>query len=136
MADPLSTYLGILSSVASLLQLSRNVTDFIRNIRTEDEQKRDLLKEIAAIEILLEDLDRKAKSPAWEKTLRSISMRGGPLDSLKAALQTLNTKLRPVDSSLSALANRLLWYFEKDEYDEILSKIERSKSTLVLALGW
>lgn len=133
MADPLSTYLGILSSVASLLQLSRNVTDFIRNIRTEDEQKRDLLKEIAVIEILLEDLDRKAKSPGWEKTLRSSV---GPLDSLKAALQILTGKLRPVDGSLSALTNRLLWYFEKGEYEELLSKIERSKSTLALVLGW
>jgi len=134
MADPASAVLGIITSITALLELLKNVTKFIREIREEDQQKRDLLKEIVATGQVLQELERKAKSPEWENTVRSMNRSDGPLDLLKSALETLKVKLRPGDTPLANFTNRILWYFEKGEYEEILSKIERGKATLSLIL--
>jgi hypothetical protein len=57
---------------------------------------------------------------------------GGPLELFKSALEKLESKAK---SSSMQTARRFTWHFEKGEYEDCLSKIERSKSNLILVLN-
>lgn len=57
----------------------------------------------------------------------------GPLELLKEALEQLVRRLSPA-GGLAKIGNSLAWPFQKKEIDEILRKIERQKSLIMLAM--
>jgi predicted transcriptional regulator len=79
MAEAVGLYTGIVASVATLLQLSKAVAEYIRNTVGANEQRRELLRDITAVDALLKELERKAKLPEWKNTLEMIQSRGSPL---------------------------------------------------------
>ena len=61
-------------------------------------------------------------------------MENGPLDQLQQALMRMVAKIEPADGIMK-IGKQLKWKFEKTEVDEILSRIERLKSLINLALA-
>ena len=125
---------GLAASIGTLLQLSRQVVGYIKNTAGANKEKEGLLKEVTATTDLLDALERKAKSPEQSKVTESLDKPGGPLELLATALGALESKLRPSDNPFIKVTKRWVWHFQKDEFTEILSKIERSKSSLSIAL--
>jgi hypothetical protein len=135
MAEAVGLYTGIVASVATLLQLSKAVAEYIRNTVGANEQRRELLRDITAVDALLKELERKAKLPEWKNTLKTIQIPDSPLELLESALLELQKKLQQPDNRFKRVTKRLVWHFQKEEYEEILSKIERSKATLSILLN-
>jgi hypothetical protein len=125
---------GLVASIGTLLQLSKQVAGYITDTAGANKQKMDLLKEVNATTALLDDLESKIKSPGQHETTAGIGRLGEPLELLGSTLKTLESKLRPAHNPFFKVTQRWVWHFQKDELTEILSKVERSKSSLSIAL--
>jgi len=122
-------YVGIVAGIGSLIQLSETVLSYVRKTAGANEEKKALLLEISATNILLRELQRKAKAPEWEKTLESLQKPDGPLEVYRSALKSAEEKLEPSKNPFAKVTERFVWYFQKGEFTEILAKIGRSKAT-------
>jgi F0F1-type ATP synthase delta subunit len=134
MAEVAGVYVGLVASIGTLLQLSEIVVEYLCNTARATEQKRRLLNEIVSTNALLDDLKRKAQAPEWGNTLGLLQPQGS-LELFKSVLQELETKARLSNNRFLKVTKRLIFHFEKEEYEKILAKIERSKSTFMMALG-
>jgi hypothetical protein len=128
MADPVGLYVGIVASIGTLIQLSETVFEYIRKTSGANEEKKALLLEISATNILLRELERKAKAPEWEKTLKSLEEPDGPLELYRSALKSAEEKLKPSKNPFAKVTERFVWYFQKGEFTEILANIGRIKA--------
>ena len=128
MAEALGLYVGIVASIGSIIQFSEIVLGYVRNTAGANEEKMSLLLEISATNILLKELEGKAKAPEWKKTLESMQKLDGPLEIYTSALKSAEEKLQPSKNPFAKVTNRLVWHFQKGEFADILSKINRSKS--------
>src|SRR5947207_1218874 len=122
-------YVGLVAGIGSLIQLSETVLSYVRKTAGANEEKKALLLEISATNILLRELQRKAKAPEWEKTLESLQKPDGPLEVYRSALKSAEEKLEPSKNPFAKVTERFVWYFQKGEFTEILAKIGRSKAT-------
>jgi hypothetical protein len=134
MAEVFGLYTGIVASVGGLLQLSEVIIEYLRNTMGAKEQMNKLITEIMATKILLEELRDTAKAPEWSNTLESLEKPGSPLELLRSSLEELDKKAKVSGSQMNKITKRLVWQFDRVEYEEILSRIERSKALLSLAL--
>ena len=134
MADPLSLYVGIVAGIGTLIQLSEIVLEYLRNTAGANEEKKNLLLEISATNILLKELEGKAKVPELKNTLESMQRPDGPLEMYRSALKAAEEKLQPAKNPFIKVTKRLVWHFRKGEFAEILAKITRSKSDFVTLL--
>jgi hypothetical protein len=134
MAEVIGLYMGIVASIGGLLQLSEVIIEYLRNTMGAKEQMNKLITEIIATKVLLEELRDTAKEPEWSNTLESLEKPGGPLELLRSSLEELDKKAKLSRSQLNKITKRLVWQFDRGEYEEILSRIERSKALLSLAL--
>lgn len=128
MAEAVGVYVGIVASIGTLIQLSETVFEYIRKTSCANEEQKALLLEISATNILLRELERKAKAPEWEKTLKSLQKPDGPLELYRSALKSAEEKLEPSKYPFAKVTERFVWYFQKGEFNEILAKIGRSKA--------
>ena len=128
MAEALGLYVGIVASIGSIIQFSEIVLGYVRNTAGANEEKKALLLEISATNILLKELEGKAKAPEWKKTLESMQKLDGPLEIYRSALKSAEEKLQPSKNPFAKVTKRLVWHFQKGEFADILSKINRSRS--------
>jgi hypothetical protein len=135
MAEAIGLYTGIVASVGTILQLSKEVAEYIRNTVGANEQRRELLRDITAVDALLKELERKTKQPEWKNTLKTLQTPESPLPLIESALVELRNKLQQPDNRFKRVTKRLVWHFKKEEYEEILTKMERSKATLSILLN-
>ena len=129
MAEAVGPYVRIAASIGSLIQFSETIFEYIRKTTGANDEKKALLLEISATNILLKELERKVKAPEWEKTLESLQKPDGPLELYRSALKSAEEKLEASKHRFTRVTQRFVWYFQKDEFTEILAKIGRSKST-------
>jgi hypothetical protein len=122
-AEAVGLYTGIVASVGTLLQLSKEVAEYIRNTVGANEERRELFQDITAVDALLKELERKAKQPEWKNMLKTIQSPGSPLTLIQSALMELRKKLQHPDNRFKRVTKRLDWHFQKEEYEEILSKL-------------
>jgi hypothetical protein len=125
----------LVAAIVDLINFSKEVIDLLRDIAIANTQRSALLAEITATNALLHDLERKAKSAEWQRTLEAIERKDGPLELFKSILSVLEGKSRPSKGRFGRVGNAVMWHFEKDEFEDILRKLERCKATLSLTLG-
>jgi hypothetical protein len=135
MAEALSLYVGIVSSIGTIIALSETVVGYLRNTVHATEEKKKLVADIVATSALLKRLQDKANSPEWKHTRESMEAADGPLKRLESALKLVEAKAQPAKNRFSKVTKRLIWHFDKGEYAEILSKIRSSKLDFMTALG-
>jgi DNA-binding transcriptional regulator YdaS (Cro superfamily) len=128
MADGVSLVVGIASAFVTLIQLSETVLEYARKTARANDEKKALLTEIASANVLLNELKGKAGAPEWKKTFESMRRADGPLEMYKSALEAAAEKLQPSKNPFVKVTKRLVWYFKRGEFVEILSKISWSKS--------
>jgi hypothetical protein len=128
MADGVSLVVGIGSAFVVLMQLSESVLEYIRKTAGANDEKIALMTEIASTTILLNELKGRAEAPEWKRTFNSMQRTEGPLETYKSALEAAAEKLQPSKNPFVKVTKRMVWYFKRGEFAEILSKINRSKS--------
>jgi hypothetical protein len=130
MADPLS----IAASIIAVVQLTSSVIDYLQAVHDARKDRIDLLFEVSGLyQLLLALQNRVDKANAedrWLTQVRQLGVRDGPLDQFKSRLEHLVSKLRPP----GGLGRTLIWKLTKAEIEGVISKIERIKTLVSLAL--
>jgi len=132
--DPLS----FTASIAAVLQLTGTVLGYLNNVKDASKDRAKIAIEASIVYSLFTALKYRLEeaetSDPWYQGIRSLGVDNGPLDQFKAALELLASKLNP-GNRFRKLGRALMWTFTKTEVADILSKIERLKTLINLALA-
>lgn len=132
--DPLS----FTASIAAVLQLTGTVLSYLNDVNNASKDRAKIAIEASivyslftALKYRLEEAD---PTDPWYRGVRSLGVDDGPLDQFKTALELLASKLAP-GNNFKKFGRTLMWTFTKQEVADILSKIERLKTLVNLALA-
>lgn len=136
--DPLSLSAGIIA----VLQLSGTLVSYLNSVQSATKDQAYLAVEVSNLYSLLTALkyrveeafasDPIPKDP-WFTAVSILGTEDGPLDQTEKALERLANRIEPV-RGVKKVVRQLLWKLEQAECLDILSKIERLKSLINLAL--
>ena len=126
--DPLS----VTASIIAVLQLTTNVISYINDVKNAPKELSQFAIEASSLYALLTQLkyrvDDSKSSDAWFASVRAMGASNGPFDQYKMTLEKLQRKLTKKHGGT------LLWPFIKDEIVDSVSRIERMKSLVNIAL--
>jgi hypothetical protein len=118
------------ASIWTLIQLSETVLEYLRKTAGANKEKKILLLEISAGQVLLKELERKASAPEWKNMLKTMEKSEEPLKMYCSALKAAEDKLQPSKNPFIKVTKRFVSYFQQGEFADILTKISRSQSVL------
>ena len=134
MIDPLS----VTASITAIIDLTAKVLRYLNDVKHASKERAQCAVEVAYLQSLLLNLrfriEEEPSSGLWLTTVQSLARENGPLDQYKQTLEELERRLDAKDSGLKGAAATLVWKFSKEEIQNVLSKIERLKSLIQIAL--
>jgi hypothetical protein len=130
MAEPV----GFAASIITLVELAKDILEYVRDAYHGRKERNEIFLEVTSTLEVLSQLQDKANSAKWGDTMKVLATPHGPLDRLRTNFQSLVRGLKSSDGRLKTAGKALIWPFEKKEYQDILSSLERSKWLLTLAL--
>ena len=129
--------LSISVSITALLHTTKSIISYLGDIQDAPKERTNISSEVTRLDTLLTLLrarvERAKLGDPWFAAVRVLALRDGPLDQLRSYLDQLDLTLKPA-KGLQGVKNRVTWVFDKTEVMDILSKIERIKSLVILAL--
>lgn len=131
--DPLSITL----SITALLKLTKDVVIYIKETKDASDERKTFVRETSSLSGMLNTLvsfvnDEDSNEP-WLHAVSELVSPNGPLNAFSIALQELKNRITPV-SGIRRLGQALFWKQIKDDVQNLLSRIERLKSLVELAL--
>jgi hypothetical protein len=127
--------LGLVLSIASLIKLSTSVLtsciEYVNEVKNAPTDISKIINEVAGLEFILRQLSSIASADKNDDRISSL-----PIASLGACEETLGemaTKLAKIPGS-GVMRRRILWPFEKEKLENMLSGLEKHKATFTLAL--
>ena len=136
--DPV-TAMGAGASVLQLVGVAGKAIKYLGDIKNAPRERLRLTQELNSlfgILIELEGREDEAKASGdnkWLRGFQSLTVKFGPLDQLRTALESIVDKLKPTPK-VKEIGKTLIWPFTKREIQEILNQVERQKSTISFAL--
>ena len=135
--EPISVA-SFLAVVVQLIDVTSKVVNYFNDVKDAPKDRAKLAREAAGLLLLFTDLrcrvEETTSTDPWFTGLRSLGGEEGPaLIGFKCALEDIANKLAPATSIVN-LRRVLSWTLDKKEIDAILSKIERLKTLIGLAL--
>lgn len=131
--DPIS----FTASIIAILQLTSTVVGYLHDVKDAPKDRArcateasDLFSLLNTLKYRLEEADTER---SWYTAVRALAAEDGPLDQYKLALEQLQPKVSS-GSGIMKVGNILLWKFSKLEVNVILSRMERLKSLIQIAL--
>jgi len=127
--DSLST-----TSVMAVLQIAGSVITYLKDVKDAPKECKMCMAEISNANTLLLQLDlHMNESNSWNEMVQSLAVKDGILDQYKAALQDLVVKVESKSKAQNVM-NALQWTFVKEEVANILTRMERLKNLVSIAL--
>ncbi len=131
--DPMS----LSASIIAVLQITGTLLSYLNDVRNATKGQAQLAVEASNIYSLLTELRFRVEQSnghdPWYTAVRNLGTDNGPLDQVRQALERLASKTEP-SHGVKKLGKQFVWKFEKDDFEEILRKIERVKSLVNIAL--
>lgn len=131
--DPVS----LTASIIAILQLTSTVVGYLNEVKDAPKDRARCATEASNLFNLLNNLRYRLEeadtNQAWYTAIRALAVRDGPLDQYKLALEQLQPKVSS-SSGIAKVGNVLLWKFSKQEVNLILSRMERLKTLIQIAL--
>lgn len=131
--DPLSITVNIIT----VLQLTSKVIEYLNDVKNAPKDGARFAIEASNLYNLLVTLryrlEEGRSNEAWYTAVRSLGVQNGPLDQYKHALEQLQRKIMS-ESGLGKIGSALLWKFNKEEVASVLSRMERLKTLIQIAL--
>lgn len=128
---------GVVASVVTILHITPKVIEYLNDVKDKPKDCLRCIMEVSTLQYLLNSLKDclKTASPnePWSRHVEGLGIPNGPLDQYKDALEQMQSKLASKDDS-KGLRHALLWKFKEKEVASILSRIERLKSLVQIAL--
>lgn len=135
--DPI-TVVGFLASVVQLIDVTSKVVKYFNDVKNAPKDRGKLAREATGLLALFTDLRYRVEETTsidpWFIGLRSLGEEGGPLREFNTSMNEIADKLAPAATSVENLKKALRWTLDKNEINAILSKIERLKTLIALAL--
>jgi len=129
--------LGIAASIIAVLQLTAVVINYLNDVKDAPKDCARFAIEAANLYNLLVELkyrlEEGGRNDDWYTAIRALGVENGPLDQYKHALEKLRVKITS-GSGLKKIGNALVWMFSKEEVNSIISRVERLKSLIQIAL--
>jgi hypothetical protein len=134
--DPV-TVVGLVASIVQLIDATTKAIKYINDVKDAPRERARLAREATSLLALLTDLryrveEAKSMEP-WFTSVRLLGVEGGPLEQFNGAIEDLARKLLP-EKSLKKFSKAVFWTLDKNEINDILTKIERLKTFVNLAL--
>lgn len=134
--DPV-TALGLVASIVQLIDTTTTVIKYLNDVEKAPKDQARLAQEATNLLPLLTSMrdtvkEAKATDQCFSR-ICSLGSMNGPLDQLKEAMEDLAKKVQP-ETGFKKIGKALLWTIDKKECNEILEKIERVKTLIVLTL--
>ena len=128
---------GIAGSIVAIVHISRKIIEFIDEVKDASVERLLLRNEISSAASLIEGLGHRVDKagnggpqlPAVDALVKS----GGPLDQLKKLLDTFAERLAHIDK-LRSFKSALTWPLQKKDTQEMLARVQRYNSYILLAL--
>ena len=120
--------------IGFLLKHTKTVIDYINDVKNASNDKKNLLDELAATQIVLSQLDSHVNDEDWKETMEALVAVGGPFDQLKLELKGLKRKVELPTGKLRKAGQALVYHFTKDDLKKHFDRIERIKTLLQLAV--
>lgn len=134
--DPI-TIVGIVGAVVQLIGVTSKAVNYLNDVKDAPKDRAKLAREATNLLSLFTELryrvEETTSTDPWFAGLRSLGGEGGPLMEFKNAMEAVVHKLAPAASAVHS-RKVLCWTLDKKEIDDILSRIERLKSLVGLAL--
>lgn len=131
--DPLS----ITASIIAIVQLTGKLIDYLNDVKNAPKDREQCAIEASNLHNLLTKLryhlEGGRSNEPWYAAVQALAVRNGPLDQYKHALEQLLLKVSS-GSGIKKMGSTLLWKFEKEEVTSILSRVERLKTLVQIAL--
>ena len=128
---------AFVATVVQLISVTSKVIIYFNDVKDAPKDRAMLAREASGLLALLTDLRYRVEDTtsmdSWFAGLRSLGGEGGPLMEFKGALEHIADKLAPASNVVNVM-RVFRWTLEKKEVDTILSKIERLKTLIGLAL--
>ncbi|KAJ7112303.1 hypothetical protein C8R44DRAFT_677276, partial [Mycena epipterygia] len=129
---------GFVTSVVALVQGAGALLEYIQDVKDGPNERAELLRGVAALPGLLTSLkdqfDNTPPTTAWATATRSLAITDGPFAQLGDLLQRVESKLKTPPTRIGQLKQILKWTLDKGDVAEVLIKVERVKSLIMLAL--
>lgn len=134
MAEPL----GIVSSIIAIAGLTVKSLSYVKSVHDAGKDIQDYNREASHFAELLTSLAaRVAQSGGqsgepWFASVQTLYR--GPIQQYQTALERFKEKVAPGTGFCEKVIQRIAWKFVKDDVKEILERMERLKSLIVIAL--
>jgi len=134
----MSDDLGIASGIMTVLQLTKEVIQYLVEVKDANVDRQRVLNEITSafgFLFLLKDKAERLRPQSDESlfnSLTALSTPNGPLEQFQVALERIANKVRP-QKGLRKVCTALAWPYEKGEVNQLLCSIERQKSLFIVA---
>src|SRR5437016_4107168 len=127
--DPV-TVVGLAASIVQLIDATTKAIKYLNHVKDAPKDRAILAQEATSLLALLTNLryrveETKSTDP-WFTAVRLLGVEGGPVEQFKGAIEELARKLKP-GTGVKKFGKALLWTLDKNEINNILSKIERLK---------
>lgn len=128
---------GFVAAVVELINVTSKVITYLFDVKDAPKERTKLAREAAGLLALFTNLNDRVEETTstdpWFIGLRSLGAKEGPLGQFKIAMEEIADKLAPA-TGIVKVKRVLCWPLDKKEVDAILTKIERLKSLVNLAL--
>lgn len=131
--DPVSVTL----SITALLTLTKDVILWAKEAKDAPDERKKFVKEASSLSGLLNTLfefinDCDPGDP-WLQAIPRLAQKDGVLDGLTQSLQLFKDKVNPA-SMIRKVGHALAWKHVKDDIKDLLSRMERLKTFVGIAL--
>jgi len=123
--DPASLWISFFASIGTILQLSGEVVQYIKDAKGAPTKRQDLLHEIDATANVLRRFEVRAKRDDCKSALEVLNR---PLEQHQDLLNKLKAKLQPAHTTLRGIVTHATWHFSENEINKMVSRMERFKS--------
>jgi hypothetical protein len=137
--------IGAAASFIQIIDTSLIALKYLNEVRASSKDRAALVREASSLRLLLDELkstikEAERRSDDLSAKTRSLGIQNGPLGQAKNALEELTTQLTPDPSNSSSnrkireIWRKFAWPMKKRSCIELVSQIERMKTSVALAL--
>ena len=135
--DPASA-LGVIATIQQLIFFIGKTILYLNDVKDAPKVRETIALEANSIQALLMRLQYRLDSlqglqPPWMAAVESLGEKHGPLEQFQATMESLAQSVKE-DTGVKKLGKRLTWSLNREKIKDILSKIERFKSLVNIAL--
>ena len=131
---------GFLAAVVQIIDVTSKAVGYFNDVKDAPKDRAKLAREATNLLPLFTELryrmEETSSTDPWITGLKSLGGEGGPLMEFKSAMEDIADKLAPATKVVNIvnIGRALRWTLDRKEIDAILSKIERLKTLIGLAL--